>query len=178
MMERRRGQRCTFFRWQGWVLRSQCCRRHRRKIQTIARLSPPVVIASVPFVESRRCHRNEERESHHSQPRDASVRDGVREEEATHQGNNERRRRRRVCCSRLGSRCCDRCPARRLRYSTTSRLAPFCCSRPKRAGIFALREELRARRALVSFVLFLPEDDDSYDLLLPLYEPWSRWITT
>lgn len=162
------------------MLRSQCCRRHRRKIQTIARLSSPVVIASVPFVESRRCHRNEERESsHHSQPRDASVRGGVREEEATHQGNNERRRRRRrVCRSRLGSRCCNRCSTRRLRYSTTNRLAPFCCSRPKRGGIFTSREELRARRALVSFVLFLPEDDDSYDLLLPFYETWLRWITT
>lgn len=163
------------------MLRSQCCRRHRRKIQSIDRLSPPVVIASVPFVESRSCRRrrrrrcNEERGSPRGQSRDPNVRERVREEEdgGAHRGSNERRRR-----PRLGGRCCDWCPGRRWRCSTTGRLAPFGCSRPKPTGIFASREELRARRALVSFVLFLPVDDDLYDLLPPLYDPWSRWIAT
>lgn len=170
VVERRRSQqRCTFFRWQGWVLRSQCCRRHRRKIQTIARLSPPVIVASVPFVESRRkCHPEEERSPRGNRSRDGRC-------GGTRHGNNERRRRR-VCCTRLGNRCCDRCPGRRWRCSTIGRLASFN-SRPKRGeASFTCREELHARRALVSFVLFLPADDDSYDLLSPLYDPWSRWI--
>lgn len=48
-------------RWQGWVVRSQRCRRHHRKIQTIARLSPPVIIASALFVEARGgCRRGSE----------------------------------------------------------------------------------------------------------------------
>ena len=165
------------------MLRSQCCRRHRRKIQSIDRLSPPVIIASVPFVDSRRCHRrrhrrcNEEEEEEEEEQRGQS-RERDRDEED--RGINEQqRRRRRVCRSRLGGRCCDWCPARRLRCSTTSRLASFDCSRPKPAGIFASREELRARRALVSFVLFLPVDDDLHDLLPPLYyDPWPRWIAT
>lgn len=177
MVERRRSQqRCTFFRWQGWVLRSQCCRRHRRKIQTIARLSPPVVVASVPFVESRRkWHPEEERPPRGDRSRDGRGGDGRCG--GAREGNNERRRRRRrrVCC--LGNRCCDRWPGRRWRCSTIGRPASFN-SRPKRGEAFTCREELHARRALVSFVLFLPADDDSYDLLSPLYDPWPRWITT
>lgn len=168
----------VFFRWQGWVLRSQCCRRHRRKIQTIARLSPPVIVASVPFVESRReeCHPEEE-------PRSPRGNRSPREDGrcgGTRHGNNEcrrHRRRRRVCCTRPG---CDRWPGRRWGCSTIGRLASFN-SRPKRRGeaSFTRREGLHApRRALVSFVLFLPADDDSYDLLSPLHDPWSRWITT
>lgn len=177
MVERRRSQqRCTFFRWQGWVLRSQCCRRHRRKIQTIARLSPPVVVASVPFVESRRkWHPEEERPPRGDRSRDGRGGDGRCG--GAREGNNERRRRRRVCCTRLGNRCCDRWPGRRWRCSTIGRPALFN-SRPKRGEAFTCREELHARRALVSFVLFLPADDDSYDLLSPLYDPWPRWITT
>lgn len=177
MVERRRSQqRCTFFRWQGWVLRSQCCRRHRRKIQTIARLSPPVVVASVPFVESRRkWHPEEERPLRGDRSRDGRGGDGRCG--GAREGNNERRRRRRVCCTRLGNRCCDRWPGRRWRCSTIGRPASFN-SRPKRGEAFTCREELHARRALVSFVLFLPADDDSYDLLSPLYDPWPRWITT
>lgn len=176
MVERRSQQRCTFFRWQGWVLRSQCCRRHRRKIQTIARLSPPVVVASVPFVESRRkWHPEEERPPRGDRSRDGRGGDGRCG--GAREGNNERRRRRRrrVCC--LGNRCCDRWPGRRWRCSTIGRPASFN-SRPKRGEAFTCREELHARRALVSFVLFLPADDDSYDLLSPLYDPWPRWITT
>lgn len=177
MVERRRSQqRCTFFRWQGWVLRSQCCRRHHRKIQTIARLSPPVVVASVPFVESRRkWHPEEERPPRGDRSRDGRGGDGRCG--GAREGNNERRRRRRrrVCC--LGNRCCDRWPGRRWRCSTIGRPASFN-SRPKRGEAFTCREELHARRALVSFVLFLPADDDSYDLLSPLYDPWPRWITT
>lgn len=177
MVERRRSQqRCTFFRWQGWVLRSQCCRRHRRKIQTIARLSPPVVVASMPFVESRRkWHPEEERPPRGDRSRDGRGGDGRCG--GAREGNNERRRRRRVCCTRLGNRCCDRWPGRRWRCSTIGRPASFN-SRPKRGEAFTCREELHARRALVSFVLFLPADDDSYDLLSPLYDPWPRWITT
>lgn len=177
MVERRRSQqRCTFFRWQGWVLRSQCCRRHRRKIQTIARLSPPVVVASVPFVESRRkWHPEEERPPRGDRSRDGRGGDGRCG--GAREGNNERRRRRRVCCTRLGNRCCDRWPGRRWRCSTIGRPASFN-SRPKRGEAFTCRKELHARRALVSFVLFLPADDDSYDLLSPLYDPWPRWITT
>lgn len=177
MVERRRSQqRCTFFRWQGWVLRSQCCRRHRRKIQTIARLSPPVVVASVPFVESRRkWHPEKERPPRGDRSRDGRGGDGRCG--GAREGNNERRRRRRVCCTRLGNRCCDRWPGRRWRCSTIGRPASFN-SRPKRGEAFTCREELHARRALVSFVLFLPADDDSYDLLSPLYDPWPRWITT
>lgn len=49
-------------RWQGWVVRSQRCRRHHRKIQTIARLSPPVVIASALFVEARGCRRGSKKD--------------------------------------------------------------------------------------------------------------------
>ena len=164
------------------MLRSQCCRRHRRKIQTIARLSPPVIVASVPFVESRReeCHPEEE-------PRSPRGNRSPREDGrcgGTRHGNNEcrrHRRRRRVCCTRPGcDRCCDRWPGRRWGCSTIGRLASFN-SRPKRRGeaSFTRREGLHApRRALVSFVLFLPADDDSYDLLSPLHDPWSRWITT
>lgn len=159
MTERRRGLPYTFFRWQGWVLRSQCCRRHRRKIQTIARLSTPVVITSVPFVEPRRCHREDD---HQEEPDQQNSR-GCR----AHRGNNSRRRRR-FCCTRLGSRCCDRCTGRRWRCSMTGHLLG---SRPK-------RRMSASRESLVSFVLFLPEDDDSYDILLPLSDLCSRCITT
>lgn len=176
-------------RWQGWIVRSRCCHRHHRKIQTIVRLSPPAVFTSALLVERRRglcrCeedHQDAEEEA--AEPgRDVAVADIGRA-----------RRRGRCCC------CCCRQP----RPATTAGLSPekrppgrrrsrFACPlhghrgrrrRSKEAGERPRprRGAPRARRTtLVSFVLSLPSDV-FYDPCRPLAgtadAPCPRWIVT
>lgn len=150
------------------MLRAQCCSRHRRTIETIARLSSPVVVTALfsePSGRRRRRRRDQE---------DDRRRGG--------RNDGRRRRRRGVCCAGHGGGggCRDRCPWRRWRRCgapTTGRAAPPPSPpHAARRCVFSSREELRARRCpLVSFVLFLPADDDPSDddpLLLPLSDRW------
>ncbi|KAG7213596.1 hypothetical protein KM043_002849 [Ampulex compressa] len=185
-------------RWQGWVLRSRRCRCHHRKIQTIARLSPPAVITSVLLVESGCRHRYEEDRKVEEEEAEAEA-EAEEEEEKRQQQQQEQRQGRQAdrprrprgrrglegqCGRRSAVRFHRKRPARR-RWKSSADLPAFSThllprfSRPKR-GLFASREELRARRPLASLVLSLPWDFP-HDLLLPLILgdlalPCLRWL--
>lgn len=159
-------------RWQGWVLRSRCCRRHHRKIQTIARLSTPVVITSALFVKPGSRDRCEE---HRERPDERAVRRrGSLENNETRRPRGSRCRYHRVRLRATRS-CEKRLPGRRWRPSATD---PFCTrkdsSRHKRE--FVSHDDLRARRNLLSFLLSLPSEV-SYDLILPLASPYFSCCT-
>lgn len=156
-------------RWQGWIIRSQCCHRHHRKIQTIARLSPPAVFTSALFVERRggRGHREEDQDT---------------EEEAAEPGLDVSVAdigRARFPSGRRGE-CCCRCPRPPRTAAKTAGLSPEkrppgrrwicsgcpyhgCRTRHRRGKDTGERSRLRrgaprARRTLLSFVLSLPSD--------------------
>lgn len=175
-------------RWQGWVVRSQRCRRHHRKIQTIARLSPPVVIASALFVEARGCRRGseddpelskrklrsrkEKKDKKNEEGREGENDEDVNEdEEAARRGiryrfRRDRRGRSRGSCQGSSRFLEDRQGRRWRRFvpGLTAFRARFnrVESRPKRLASFASRE--RESRALIPFVLLLPDEDhDRYE---------------
>lgn len=175
-------------RWQGWVVRSQRCRRHHRKIQTIARLSPPVVIASALFVEARGCRRGSEDDPKLSKrklrskkekkdKRNEEGNEGEKDEDvnedyvAARRGIRSRFCRDRRCRGRGSchgsSRFLEDRQGRRWRRFVPGPAAFRARfnrveSRPKRlASSFASREQ--ESRALIPFVLLLPDEDQDGD---------------